>query len=309
MELRHLRYFTAVVQWRGYREASRRLHIAQPAISQAVADLEQELGLKLFSREKRSAKLTPEGEVFHVEAVRTLAQAESAIHTARRAAKGEIGKLSIGFFVSATYAFLPELIRTFKAQYPGVKLVLQELSPLQQETAFNKGQIDVGFTRTLTAEQSKILSSRHLYYDPMMAVLPASRAVKTKRVRIADLANESFVLFHREGAPGLFDTITGMCNDAGFSPRVENEPNMMQTVLTLVEAEQGVSIVPACVRNLRADGARFYRLQPNDVRIELVAAWQKENPSVVLGAFLDLLKSEASEIRRKAELCCRGLLH
>jgi DNA-binding transcriptional LysR family regulator len=303
MELRHLRYFTAVVQWKGYREASRRLHVAQPAISQTVADLEQELGLKLFSRAKRVAQVTPEGEIFYAEAIRTLAQAELAVNTAKRAAKGEIGRLSIGFLWPATYTFLPELVRTFKAQYPGVKLTLQELIPLQQEVAFDKGLIDIGFTRTLTAEQSKTLSSRHLYYDPMMAVLPASRQVKTKRVRISDLANESFVLFHREGAPGLFDTITGMCNDAGFSPKVENASNMMQTVLSLVEAEEGVSIVPACVRNLRSDGVRFYRLQPDDVRVELVAAWKKESPSVVLRAFLDLINANASMIRKKAELC------
>ena len=303
MELRHLRYFTAVVQWKGYREASRRLHVAQPAISQTVADLEQELGLKLFSRAKRVAQVTPEGEIFYAEAIRTLAQAELAINTAKRAAKGEIGRLSIGFLWPATYAFLPELVRTFKAQYPGVKLTLQELIPLQQEVAFDKGLIDIGFTRTLTAEQSKTLSSRHLYYDPMMAVLPASRRVKTKRVRISDLATESFVLFHREEAPVLFDTITGMCNDAGFSPRVENSSNMMQTVLSLVEAEEGVSIVPACVRSLRSDGVRFYRLQPDDVRVELVAAWKKESPSVVLRAFLDLINANASMIRKKAELC------
>jgi DNA-binding transcriptional LysR family regulator len=124
--------------------------------------------------------------------------------------------------------------------------------------------------------------------------------VKTKRVRISDLANESFVLFHREEAPALFDTITGMCNDAGFSPRVENSSNMMQTVLSLVEAEEGVSIVPACVRSPRSGGVRFYRLQPDDVRVELVAAWKKESPSVVLRAFLDLINANASMIRKKA---------
>jgi DNA-binding transcriptional LysR family regulator len=302
MELRHLRYFTAVVRWKSYREASRRIHIAQPAISQTVANLEEELGLKLFSRAKRVAQLTPEGEVFYAEAVRTLAQAELAIETARRAARGEIGKLSIGFLGSATYAFLPELVRTFKAQHPGIKLTLQELTPLQQEAAFDKGQIDLGFTRALTIEQSKMFSSRHLYYDPMLAVLPASMRVKTKRLRISDLAKESFVLFHREGAPPLFDTILGMCNDGGFSPRVECEPNMMQTVLSIVEAEQGVSIVPACVRNLRSHGVRFYRLQPDEVRVELIAAWKKETPSVSLRAFLDLIDAKASFIRKKAEI-------
>src|SRR5262249_48886645 len=142
MELRHLRYFRAVVQWKSYREASRRLHVAQPAISRTVADLEDELGLKLFSRTKRAAQLTPEGEIFCAEAVQTLARVDCAVETAKRAAKGKIGKLSIGFLDSATSPFLPELVRTFKAQYPGVRLTLQELTPLQQEAAFDKGLID-----------------------------------------------------------------------------------------------------------------------------------------------------------------------
>ena len=302
MELRHLRYFTAVVQWKSFREASRRLYVAQPAISRTVLDLEDELGLKLFSRTKRRVELTPEGEIFYTEAMRTLAQAESAINTAKRAAKGEIGKLSVGFLGSATYAFLPELIRTFKAQYPGVRLNLEELSPLQQEIAFDKNEIEIGFTRTLRAEKRRTLFSRSLYSDPLMAVLPLSRKIQTKRIRVSDLAKESFILFHREGAPSLFDTITRTCNKAGFSPRVENQPSMMQTVLSLVEAEQGVSMVPACVRNLQAPGARFYRLQPDDVRIELVAAWKKAAPSLVLRAFLDLIDSKASLIRKKAEI-------
>ena len=93
-----------------------------------------------------------------------------------------------------------------------------------------------------------------------MAVLPRSRRVKSNRVRVADLASESFILFHREGYPGLFDTTLTVCQKAGFNPRVENQPNNLQTVLSLVEAEQGVSIVPACARNLRSNGLRFYRL-------------------------------------------------
>jgi DNA-binding transcriptional LysR family regulator len=302
MELRHLRYFTAVVQWRGYREASRRLHVAQPAISRTVSDLEEELGLKLFSRVKHLAQLTPEGEAFYPEAVRTLAQADLAIKTAKRAARGEIGRLRIGFLGSATYLFLPELVRTFRAQHPGIALTLLEMTPLQQEIAFDRGEIDIGFTRALTKEQTKMFSSRHLYSDPMMAVFPVSKAVKTKPIRVADLANESFILFHRVGAPPLFDTIISMCNKAGFSPMVKCEPDRMQTVLTIVEAEQGIAIVPACVRNLRSHGTRFYRLQPDQVRVELVAAWKKETLSVALRAFLDLIDAKVSLIRKKTEI-------
>lgn len=300
MELRHLRYFTAVVQWKGYREASRRLHVSQPAISRTITDLEDELGLKLFARTKRAAEPTPEGEIFYREVVQALARVDSAVQTAKRAANGEIGELSIGFLGSATSPFLPELVRTFKDQHPHVTLTLQELTPLQQDAAFEKGLIDLGFTRPLTPEQSKIFSSRMLYSDPMLAVLPSSRRKKTKSVRLADLSKESFVLFHREGAPSLFDTITRMCNKVGFSPKVDCEPDLMQTVLTIVAAEQGVSIVPACVRNLRASGVRFYRLRPDDVRVELVSAWKKQAPSVALRAFLDVIGQKMAFIRQKA---------
>ena len=189
-----------------------------------------------------------------------------------------------------------------------MKLALQQLNPVQQDAAFETGEIDIGFTRALTAEQSTTFTSRVLYRDPMLAVLPRSRAVQSKRVRIADLANESLILFHREGYPGLFDTTTAMCQRAGFYPRVENHPHMLQAVLSLVEAEQGVSIVPACTRNLRANGVRFYRLQPDDVRVELVAAWKKENPSVVLRAFLELIDTNAPQIRSKAELTLASII-
>jgi DNA-binding transcriptional LysR family regulator len=301
MELRHLRYFSAVVKWKGYREASRQLHIAQPAISQTITDLERELGLKLFVRAGRAARLTPEGEVFYTEAVRTLEQAELAVNTARRAARGEIGRLSIGFISSATFLFLPELVRSYKAQYPGVKLTLLELSPHDQDIALDSGAINIGFTRALTAESSKTCTSFCLYRDPMLVVLPASRKVRTQTVRVADLALERFVLFYRDGASGLYDTVVGMCNDAGFSPLVEYESDRAQTVLSLVAAEQGISIVPASLRNLWTKGVRFYRLQPDEVRVALVAAWKKEAPSVALRAFIELVKANAAHIRKKAE--------
>jgi DNA-binding transcriptional LysR family regulator len=135
MELRHLRYFTAVVQWKGYREASRHLYVSQPSISQAVSDLENELGIKLFSREGRTARLTSEGQAFYEEAIKTLAQAERSIAIAQRAAKGDFGRLGIGFMGFATYPFLSDLLRKYKCRYPGVALRLEvEAVPSQNIT-------------------------------------------------------------------------------------------------------------------------------------------------------------------------------
>jgi DNA-binding transcriptional LysR family regulator len=303
MELRHLRYFTAVVECKGYREASRRLHIAQPSISQAVSDLEDELGLKLFSRTGRNARLRPEGETFYADAVRILQQAETAILTANRAAQGKVGRLSIGFIGSATLSFLPDLIRRYKLEYPDVKLALHDLYPVELDQACDRGEIDIAITRTLSLERSKNRQSRVLLRDPLVAVLPRSRKSKLKRkkIRLADLANERFILFHRKGAPGVFDTIVGACRAQGFSPRVENEPNSMQTILSLVEAEEGVAIVPASTSNLRSHGVQFVRLVP-DLYLDLIVAWQLGEPSVVVRTFLDFLNANADAIRAKAEL-------
>ena len=302
MELRHLRYFTAVVECKGYREASRRLHIAQPSISEAVSDLEDELGLKLFLRTHRKARLTPEGEIFYADAVRTLQQAENAILTAKRAAQGKVGKLSIGFIGSATLSFLPDLIRRYKLEYPNVRLELHDLYPVELDKACDRGEIDVAITRTLSLERSKNRQSRVLLRDPLVAVLPRSRKLKSKKIRLAELAGERFILFHRQGAPGVFDTIVGACRSEGFSPRVENEPNSMQTILSLVEAEEGVAIVPASTSNLRSNGVQFVRLLPESLYLDLVVAWPLGEPSVVLRTFLDFLSANADAIRAKADL-------
>jgi DNA-binding transcriptional LysR family regulator len=299
MELRHLRYFTAVVQWNGYREASRHLYVAQPSISEAVSDLESELGIKLFSREGRMARLTPEGQAFYEEAVKTLAQAEQSIATAQRAAKGEIGRLGIGFMGFATYPFLSDLLRKYKTRHPGVALCLQENVPSEQDLAFDRGEIDIGFTRPPSAARSPFYESLLLFREPLVVALPKSRKVKTKRIRVADLAGERIVTFHRASSPHVFDTIIRVCNDNGFSPQLHNELNNLQSVLSTVEAEEGVAIISASAQNLRADNVSFFRLQPDDVRVDIVATWKKKEPSVPLKTFLELLNEELPAIRQK----------
>ena len=299
MELRHLRYFTAVVQWKGYREASRHLYIAQPSISEAVSDLESELGIKLFSREGRVARLTPEGQVFYEEALKTLAQAAQSISMAQRAARGEIGRLGIGFIGFATSPFLPDLLRKYKARHPGVTLRLEENVPSGQDLAFDRGEIDVGFTRPPSADRSPSYESRLLFREPLVVALPKTRMVKTKRIRIADLAAERIVTFRRASSPEVFDTIIRVCNDSGFSPRLHNELNNMHSVLSTVEAEEGVAIVSASARNLSSENVSFFRLLPDDVRIDFVATWKKKEPSVALKLFLESLDEELPAIRQK----------
>src|SRR6266478_1013998 len=226
MELRHLRYFRAVAESKGFREAARRLHVVQPALSQTVSDLERELGVRLLTRNSRSVRLTSEGEVFLKEAKEILAHADRSVELARGAARGEIGSLSVGFLGSATAFFLPRIIREFRRRFPGVRLTLREMAPTPQIDEFRAGRLDVGFT-----------------------------------------------------------------------PRVVNEADMMQTVLTLVEAGEGVTLVPACVSNLRGNGVVLRPVEPDTVRIPLMMVWPEDRESRALRSFLDLVREQAETIR------------
>jgi len=210
MELRHLRYFRAVAESKGFREAARRLHVVQPALSQTVSDLERELGVRLLTRNSRSVRLTSEGEVFLKEAKEILAHADRSVELARGAARGEIGSLSVGFLGSATAFFLPRIIRDYRRRFPSVRLTLREMAPAPQIDEFRAGRLDVGFTRPISAADETWLRSECLYRDSLLAVLPKGHGACARAVvSVQQLADEPFVLFHRAGAPELFDAIVG----------------------------------------------------------------------------------------------------
>src|SRR5438046_1479317 len=251
MELRHLRYFAAVAQHLNYSEASRRLHVAQPAISQTILDLEDELGVKLLLRTKRSVQLTAAGTAFLREAEEILRRANEAQQLAQLAARGEVGILGIGFFGTASSPILPALVQAYRRKFPDVELRLFEMNPDQQIAAFDEGRIHLGFTRTLPPDRRSQFEEELVYTDRLVIALPATHAlVKQKVVHLKTLAGEPFVQFHRIGAPSLFDEVIGVCRRAGFSPRIVNEPSFMATVMTLFESGLAVSLIHSDVRRL-----------------------------------------------------------
>ena len=303
MELRHLRYFAAVAQYLNFSETSRRLHVAQPAISQTIFDLEDELGVKLLLRTKRSVQLTAAGTAFLREAGEILRRANEAQHLARRAARGEVGILGIGFFGTASAPILPALVQAYRRKFPGVELRLFELNPDQQLAAFDEGRIDLGFTRTLPSDRRAEFEEEVVYTDQLAIALPAAHALaKQKVIRLKSLASEPFVQFHRKGAPGLFDEIIAVCRRAGFSPRIINEPNFMATVMTLVESGLGVSLIPRCVRSLNRPHVVIRPIAPKSARIPLCVTWRKSAHNPALAAFLDVLRAAMPAIKAQMEI-------
>ena len=306
MELRHLRYFTAVAEHLNYSEASRRIHVAQPAISQTILDLEEELGVRLLLRDRRTVRLTAAGETFRREALEILRRNEEAVRLTKRASLGEVGQLRVGFFASAVAAFLPALVQEYHRRFPDVELTLLELTPTQQLGAFDEGRLDLGFSRPLPAERSREFHEGLVYTDYLHLVLPSAHPLTRNlavdgTIAIKRLSGESFVLVHRQAAPGLYDEVLAFCRRAGkFSPHVVNEAGLASAVLLLVESSIGVSIVPGCLRHLvRAGGlVVFCRLQPASAPIELRMSWRRAAPSLpTVEAFREVVQSQLEAIR------------
>lgn len=301
MELRHLRYFVAVAERKGFREASRFLHVSQPAISKSLTQLEGELGVELFARSGRTVRLTPQGEVFYKETLLTLQQADHATDAVRRAGRGEFGTLTLAFCGVATYGFLPRLVQQYKELQPGVQLLLREMNPPRQELALLQGEIDAGITRLpFPKKLAGDLEVKSILQEPLVVAVSATHRFAGKKLKIEQLSEEPFILLQRAGAPAIYDAILGLCQKAGFAPKIASEADLMHTVFTLVSARQGIALVPACVINLRPPGVRFLRLQHDEYKAELVLAWRKDARSSTLRTFVELVDKEAKVIRSDA---------
>ena len=299
MELRHLRYFCAVAEEQSFTSASRRLHVSQSGVSGQVRDLERELGVTLLRRNQREVMLTAEGAVFLHEAQDILAHAQRAVERVTRASHGQYGKLTIGLCGPATSPFLPGLIREFRRRQPGVMLSLKDIEPAQQPSALANREIDIGFARSVPGEFRKTLRSEIYFSEPIVAVLPRGHALEdTEAIQLAQLSAERIILYARAGAPELFDAIIAMCRRAKFSPNIVDTPRLWQSVLTMVEAAEGIALVPACVQHLRSNGVSFRALRDKKCQVDVVLAWRQNEPDAIRDGFVNLLRKSRPDIER-----------
>lgn len=298
MELRHLRYFVAVAEDLSFSRAAERLLVAQPALSTQIAQLEAELGVLLLDRNRRSVRLTLAGQAFLQDARGLLRAADEAGERARRVSRGEEGQLTIAFFSAPTMIFLPEIVRHFRSLHPGVSLRLLELTPERQLPALVQGVADLGFTRSLPPGYPQIVTQL-LFEERLLVVLPEShRWAGRSALKLAELAGEDFVLLERSEASIFYDHMISACRAAGFSPRVRHSPNLMATVVTLVAAEQGISLVPEGVQNLRRQGLRYVPLRPAAAPVPLLMSWPAQAESPACASFRQLVLERLDWIRR-----------
>ena len=298
MELRHLRYFCAVAELGTFSAAARRLHVAQSSVSEQVADLEGELGGALLDRTGRKVGLTPMGAVFLEEARKTLAAAERAVKVTQSSMRGDSGTLSIGFFLWGAGGFFPRIIREYRRRHPGIRLSLLEMHANDQVQALEEGQLDVGLTRPPDASAARVLASELLFRDPVVVAVRPDHRFAGGEVTVAELARERLLLAERASNPLLFDGVVALFAAAGCTPAIANTSTTWSGVLTLVEAGEGVGLVPAGVRHLRTRGLLFCRLRPQTLFLGLSAVWNPRHVGPALEGFLGLLRENKDRIQR-----------
>lgn len=306
MELRHLRYFVAVAEEKHITRAAERLGLQQPPLSQQIKALETELDAKLFLRKPRGVELTQAGEALLVEARAILARVEHAAAATGRAARGEQGRIALGFTSSVPFhPFMPRVIRGFRENAPLISLVLEEGGTNELVEALRQERLDAAFIRSPVAKPQDI-EVRPLLEEDMAAALPADHPLAIQlagrrdgALALTALSGEPFILYRRPTGPGLYDAILAACHRAGFSPRIGQEAPRMLSTLNLVGAGLGVSLVPDSMRRLQMDGVVFCRLKDRPpLKAPLHFAHRRDEKSPVVQRFINLVVETATKSRR-----------
>jgi len=269
MELRHLRYFVAVAEERHITRAAQRLGIQQPPLSQQIRALETELDVQLFRRKPRGVELTQAGEALYAEAQAILRQVESAVAATRRTAQGEAGRIGLGFTSSASFhPFVPQAIRSYRDANPLVALSLEESGTAELVEGLLAERLDAAFVRSPIGPSGGPAAGIAIHCvldEAMFAALPTGHrlAGEASLLELTALAGETLILYRRPLGPGLYDSIIAACHRAGFSPQIGQEAPRMLSTLSLVAAGLGVSLVPASMSRLQAEGIAYRPLAPS----------------------------------------------
>lgn|SRR5690606_26938107 len=288
MDFRQLRYFVAVAETLSFSRAAERLHISQPPLSQQIKLLEEDLGVILFERTRRVVRLTQAGALFYQSAKEILQRYADARELCVLSRDGRAGKLRLAFTASVPmFEAFPRLLHDFRQTYPHIDIDLRHMSTGEQLQALQANEIDIGFLRpSFSFQASAALEIAELWRDRLMVVVASAHplAQTDTRPTVRDLANEDFILFPQAQGCGLFEHITSMTTQEGFSPRIVQEARENSTTLALVAANLGISIVPSIYEATSPPGVVFKRLEGSatESRIVMASLHEQGNASVPL---------------------------
>ena len=273
MEFRHLRYFLAVAEELHFGRAAQRLSITQPPLSLNIQQLEASVGARLFDRDSKGVRLTAAGAAFQDAARALLARADEARQLAREIEAGAVGRLRVGFVGSVLFRGLPQWLARFQAEHPRIEVRLSELNSQEQVDALVRDELDLGFVHTPRVPPE--LQVQLLHEDAFLCCLPADHALARRRkVALADLRDEPFVMFSRRASPDYFARIMAMCGSLGFQPRVRHEVRHWLSVVSVVAQGMGVAVVPAPLQRSGMAGAVFRPLADATLPSPVYCAWK-----------------------------------
>jgi len=297
MDLRQLRYFLAVADAGQLTAAAARLGIQQPPLSQQVAALEHQLGMRLFDRHPKGMRLTDAGRVLAQEARRLVDDFEAMQARVEALARGQRGVLQVAFTSSAAaHAFTPQTLRACRKRYPAIEWVVSECNAAEITDGVSTGRFHCGFVRVPVARPEGVLALT-LLREPVVVALPLDHPLAERRtVRLHDLHEQPLILVRRPGAPGLYANLLEACHAAGAVPRVVAEVERMMTSLNLVAAGVGLTVVPASMKGAH-DKAIVYRdlLGPTQLDAPLTLLYRADRHQGALASFVALVGELALE--------------
>jgi DNA-binding transcriptional LysR family regulator len=291
MEFRHIRSFLSVAETLHFGRSARLLNLSQPAISLQVKALEDELGVQLLSRNRQGTVLTEAGQAFREDAAIALEKLEFAKRKAHWASAGKLGHIRIGFISTAGFEIVPNLMRRFRKSYPDVDFSIRNILTGPQLDMIGDGLLDVGFLR-LPIENRKEIVVTTVHREPFVAILPSGHLLSAKReIRLRELKGNPFVMYAREYAPGFHDLLTGILSSAGVVPKVVQTAGEMPTLISLVDAGVGVSIVPASVANRIVSKVVVCSITDRLPESEIGLAFARQNTAAVVRRFCEFART------------------
>ena len=287
-DLKQLRCFIAVAEELHFGHAANRLNMTQPPLSRQIQMLEYALNVQLFLRTSRSVQLTPAGRAFLANARRILALAENAASSAQRVSKGEAGLIKLGFTAASSYSFLPKLMACIKSELKEIEVELSEMVTIQQMEALGESRLDLGLVRPPINEPG--MATTRIASERILLAVPRSHRFASGPPRsLKDLAGEPFITFSPVQGRYFYELIAGMLCRASVSVRYVQHVNQVHSILALVSAGIGISMVPETAAKLHFEGVELREMLDPPTFAELRLAWKTDNDNPALPAFRDLV--------------------
>jgi len=297
MELIQLRSFKAVAHCGSFSRAADFLGLSQPAVSRHLAELEEELGVRLFSRDRRQIEITQSGSTFLTRTEAILHSLEEARAEIASLDNGESGRVHVGFLPYTSGPFLFRLLEEFRREHPGIHVLLHDMSPLDIQKALVSGKLDVGLNREIPKRAQEPIDSTVLASDHLVAVLPRDHPLADREtINLWDLQQEDFVSCKREFATPLFDATIQACAEQGFAPRIVSEAVTPHGAVFAVAGGSVVGITFSAIRFFFSEGVVFIPFRQTTPRLNLTLETRRGAISPSTDIFCEFIRQRIKTV-------------